>query len=170
MAHGIEIQGVEFVGIAHKNPLQNVKLEKYQFVPFNESAAIEQDHKESLLNYIESCNLLAKRMQSLTAKPTLVEIKQLEQILSQPTKDNQVLLNTLIALYQSVIDENGNVLVEKFSPEMFSQVMRQNGFDLSFDLLNQDSSNIRLMRSSLGKNLFLVFFQSLTFCVFRSGQ
>jgi hypothetical protein len=76
--------------------------------------------------------------------------EKLNKLLKLPNNDNQILLKLLISLYQSIFDENGNLVNERIiNEESIKKLINENNYDLSLDILNLTSTNGRLMRSIL---------------------
>src|SRR5699024_4642044 len=157
VSRGIEMKGLKFANIPLKNVMRDVKMEKYEFVPFNEPSAIEDVDAKELQQYIEECNLVADRLAAVLQKGETSKAggERFSAILRKPLAENQVLLKLLVALYRSVIDENGNLLDKTLSGELVRQTIEANNLDLAQDMLNAVSKNGRLMRSSLGEHQFL---------------
>lgn len=132
--------------------MRDVKMEKYEFVPFAEPKAIEDVDAKELIQYIEECNLIAEKLAMVMGKGEINKNSgdKFAAILRKPLSQEQVLLKLLIALYKSVFDENGNLSGTKLSGELLRQKTDANNLDLAQDMLNAVSKNGRLMRSILG--------------------
>lgn len=153
VAKGIEMKGLKFANIPLKNVMRDVKMEKYEFVPFNEPSAIEDVDSRELQQYIDQCNLVTERITSVLQKGSTSAQEQsdkLAAILRAPLAEAQVLLKLLVALYKAVFDENGNI-VGKPTAQLVRKIIEENSLNLSQDLLNSVTKNSRLMRSTLGK-------------------
>lgn len=132
--------------------MRDVKMEKYEFVPFEEQKAIEDVDAKELMQYIEECNLIAEKLSTVMRKGEINKNNgdKLAAILRKPLSQEQVLLKLLVALYKSVFDENGNLSGKKLTGELLRQQTDANNLDLAQDMLNAVSKNGRLMRSILG--------------------
>ena len=157
VAKGFEMKGLKFANIPLKNVMRNVKMEKYEFVPFNEPNAIEEIDARELQNYIDQCNLVAeiladatflKKNTSSEVKASSVQGDRLAAILRAPLEEKQVLLKLLVTLYKTIFDENGNQ-INRPTVELLYRTIKENDLNISQDLLNSVSKNGRLMRSIL---------------------
>lgn len=147
---GIEMKGLKFVNIPLRNVMENVKMEKYEFVPFDESMAIESIDFNELNDYAQNCETLAEVIKQAGKQSTIIFNDQLNNILKQKPNDNQVLLNILIQFYRTIIDENNNVIGDgKINWPMAQKIIGENKYDLSKDILNCCHKNGRLLRSTL---------------------
>lgn len=164
---GIEIKGLKFANIPLRNVMKDVKMEKYEFVPFVEQCSIEDVDRQELLQYISICNGIAKRIEYAHSKSSLPPYNnplfdyQLVNIMKRTVPDHQVFLKLMVTLYKMVFDENENILLnEPLTSHVVKQTILENDFDLSLDQLNNCSNNARLMRSTLG----LSQNSKITFC------
>lgn len=149
-SNGIEMKGLKFVNIPLRNVMENVKMEKYEFVPFDEPMAIETIDLNDLKDYVQNCELLFQVIKQAAAQSTFIFNDKLNNILKQNPNDNQVLLKILIQFYRTIIDENGNVIGDgKINWPTAQKIITENEFDLSKDILNCCHKNDRLMRSTL---------------------
>ncbi len=150
VSRGIEMKGLKFANIPLKNVMRDVKMEKYEFVPFTEAGAIEDVDARELQSYIYSCNLVADRLAALLQKGDSAKGASISAILHRPHADNEVLLKLLAEMYKSVVDENGNPTGQNISSDLVRKIVAENKLDFSKDLLNLVTKNGRIMRSSLG--------------------
>ncbi len=155
ISKGIELKGLMFANIPLKNIMRGVQMEKYEFVPNIEDNAIEEINAKELTDYISSCDMIALKLSKIFKKLDNQNNKdnnneKLNKLLKLPNNDNQILLKLLISLYQSIFDENGNLVNERIiNEESIKKLINENNYDLSLDILNLTSTNGRLMRSIL---------------------
>ena len=134
-------------------------MEKYQFVPNDEDNAIEDIDAQQLRQYINDCDLLAKKIaESFERKAQTnngLNNEKLFELINKNIESNETLLNSLTNLYKSVFDENGNpVNNQNINENILRKILNNPSnesteYDLSFDKLNKIETNGRLMRSIL---------------------
>lgn len=157
-SRGIEMKGLKFANIPLKNIMRDVKMEKYEFVPFTEVGAIEDVDAKELQVYIYACNMVADRLAALLPKgDSSGKGGSIAAILHRPRAENEVLLKLLVEMYKSVVDENGNSLGQNISADLVQKIVESNKLDFDKDLLNSVTKNGRIIRSSLG-TIILIFF------------
>lgn len=147
------MKGLKFANIPLKNIMRDVKMEKYEFVPFTEVGAIEDVDAKELQAYIYACNLVADRLASLLPKSDSSgkgKGGSISAILHRPHADNEVLLKLLVEMYKSMVDENGNPSGQSISAHLVQKIVESNKLDFDKDLLNSVTKNGRIIRSSLG--------------------
>ena len=163
-SRGIEIRELKFVHISLKNVMRDVKLEKYEFVPFQEQKAIETVDYNELEQYIKDCDTMARSIILAGNKLSTQRIidENIARILNQNLSSEQILLNVLVNCFKCIVDENGNIIGDGIlNWPTVQKIVIENGFDLSQDCLNTCHKNGRLIRSSLGMTIFFLISQSL---------
>lgn len=152
VSRGIELKGLKLANIPLKNVMRDVKMEKYEFIPFDEQQAIEPVDVKTINDYVEDCNLLVDRLASPTNRIGKESTDRLATILRRTLSSDQALLKLLVTLYKKTFDENGNLIhSSKLNGQTVTDVLRDEQLDLTFDQLNTCYKNGRMMRAILGK-------------------
>lgn len=152
VSRGIELKGLKLANIPLKNVMRDVKMEKYEFIPFDEQQAIESVDAKMLNDYVEDCNLLVDRLASPANRLGKEAADRLASILRRTLSGEQVLLKLLVTLYKKTFDENGNLIqASKLNAQTIAKVLQDEQLDLTFDQLSTCFKNGRMMRATLGK-------------------
>lgn len=151
------MKGLKFANIPLKNIMRDVKMEKYEFVPFTEAGAIEDVDAKELQAYINACNMVSDRLAALLQKgDSTRKGASISALLHRPHSDNEVLLKLLAEMYKSVVDENGNPRGQNISADLVKNIIESNKLDFNKDLLNSVTKNGRIIRSSLGTIILIL--------------
>ena len=159
---GVEIRGFLPINIPRKQLSSGLRLEKYQFIPYNEDNAIESYYKNELHNYINLCShLCLKILKNATEidpkmnglMNNFINLNPIndDEIEKQTTKidDEQTLLKILNHLHKGQVDANKNLVDQKEIESVIKQLKKdvdKPEFDLSKDTINLVGRNERLIR------------------------
>ena len=158
IAKGIEARGLIPVNVPRKFLSKELRLEKYQFIPYHEENAIEQYNRNELTQYLNVCTALCKQI--LThAKFDYVSTDQFvdelrdfhcdsklieEMTLNIP--EDQTMLNSLNYLYKNQFDDNKNLVDPNELMDGLRGNMEKLEFDLTKDIINLVGRNERMIR------------------------
>ncbi|XP_054161075.1 fatty acid synthase-like [Oppia nitens] len=149
ITHGVEVENLLALPIQRKQQTQDLRLESYQFLPNEDSMAIDEYNKQTVKDYIKICSSMANLIkQSIDTnnnnnnKCNKSVDEYVKKSLSD-IKDNHIMLKTLNELYKGCLDENRNIDTN----QVLSDLQKNMEYDMSFDIINDITKNEHLIRA-----------------------
>ena len=156
IANGIEIRGLMAVNLQRKFFSNELRLEKYEFIPYYEDNAIESYNKNEIIKYLDVCLAICKQILENTKINIKTEgfinslkyIKIDQKIIDEMTmeiSEDHTLLNLLYNVLSSHKDFNNNIELA----DDLRQKSKKLQFDVSKDIINLVGRNERFIRPLL---------------------
>ena len=153
---GLEVKGMISVMMPRKFLSKDLRLERYQFIPFYENDAIENYYRNELTTYLNVCSAICKQILEKSGINIQIDglMKNLNNLKVEQKLIDELLLNiseehtlfNALNLLAAQKDLNKNFFVEN---EIINDLRQKLEFDISKDIINLAGRNERLIRPML---------------------
>ena len=149
---GIEITTINTANIQRKILPTGLRLETYEFIPYNQDNVIDSYYRNEMLKYLDICSAICKQIhEKYKLKNNIINnlrIKIRQKLVDEMTMNiskDHTLLNILSSVLNDQLDFNNNIELANDLKEKIGKLE----FDVSKDIINLVGRNERLIRPLL---------------------